>query len=76
MVPGCVPRFNLGQCVKIEPDRLDDLTGPAQGERVILADVWKEDRAVELMRATLRKYADPEWLADNPEPKPEHKGRL
>lgn len=76
LVPGCVPHLNLGQCVAIEPDRLNDLTGVQQADRVILADVWTELRAAELMRATLRKYADPEWLADNPEPKPERKGSL
>jgi hypothetical protein len=66
LVPNCVPRSGLGLYAGIDPKAIDDWTGTPAGERVVLSNVWDEKRAVELMRATLRNYADPEWLADQP----------
>lgn len=69
MIPGTVARFSLGSCVELEDDRVTDLIGAddVDRERVKLAEVWQENTAVELMRATLRRFADPAWIADNPE---------
>ena len=69
LVPNCVPRLGLGEYVGIDPKALDEWTGvpEADRERVILSNVWNESRAAELMRNTLRGYADPEWLAEHPD---------
>ncbi len=67
LVPNCLPRAGLGSYIGLDPKALDDWTGPTAGERVVLSNVWNERNAAELMRATLRNYADPEWLASNPE---------
>lgn len=74
LVPGQTPRYCLGTCVDLDAGRLNDLIGANEvdRERVILAGVWNEGAAAALMRATLRRFADPEWLADHPDAKPEH----
>lgn len=69
LVPDTIARKSLGSCVGLEDALIDELTGqPGDRERVKLEKVWTEQAAAELFKATLRKFADPEWLADNPEP--------
>lgn len=76
MVPRTVARYCLGSAVELEDERVTDLIGAddVDRERVMLAGAWNENKAAELMRATLRRFADPEWLADNPEQPAEQKG--
>jgi hypothetical protein len=71
LIPGGLPRFTLGQAIDLETPQLDDVCGgltPADGDRdrVVLADVWNENRAAALLTQTLKRYADPDWLADQP----------
>ena len=67
LVPGAVAHDSLGHGVEVEDERMDELTGPAAGERVYLAGVWSEPAATALLEKTLRSYADPEWILENPE---------
>ena len=69
MVPGCVPWKGLGHPVELDDAKLNDLIGynEEDRERVIMSGVWDEPKAAALMRATLRRFADPDWLAEHPE---------
>lgn len=66
IVPGTTPDDGLGSSVRVRRELVDEIIGP--GEKILIEGVWSESQAVELVRETLQRFADPDWLADHSEP--------
>lgn len=66
LIPGCYARPSLGHAVQLELDRVDELSGAGgpDRERVALTGVWNEQDAARLLEETLKRFAEPEWLAE------------